>query len=81
MWAWEAGVTPHAVIRTLGPWGPRIANGYVRSRFSHHGAQLSDQEGELFAPYLYRCACLQRACPLRLAPLDHPLVQPLSATR
>lgn len=27
VWAWESGVTPQAVIRTLGPWGASICDG------------------------------------------------------
>lgn len=38
MWAWEKGVTPHSVIRALGPWGPRLCERYVVGRFNHHGA-------------------------------------------
>ena len=29
---WEAGATPGAVIRTLGPWGPGLIQKYARSR-------------------------------------------------
>lgn len=29
LWAWESGITPQAVIRTLGPWGTSICNKYV----------------------------------------------------
>lgn len=30
--AWDAGVTPGGVIRTLGPWGRSLISGYVRNR-------------------------------------------------
>lgn len=29
---WEAGATPGAVVRTLGPWGPGLIQKYARSR-------------------------------------------------
>jgi len=46
--AWEAGVTPGAVIRGIGPLGPRLVGGYVGGRFSHHGQPLNDQEVAAF---------------------------------
>ena len=32
---WEAGATPGAVVRTLGPWGPGLIQKYARSRCVH----------------------------------------------
>ena len=32
---WEAGATPGAVVRTLGPWGPGLIQKYARSRCEH----------------------------------------------
>ena len=29
---WEAGATPGAIVRTLGPWGPGLIQKYARSR-------------------------------------------------
>jgi hypothetical protein len=37
MWAWESGVTPHALVRALGPFGPGLCERYVSNRFTHHG--------------------------------------------
>ena len=37
---WEAGATPGAVVRTLGPWGPGLIQKYARSR-CEHGIALS----------------------------------------
>lgn len=31
--AWEWGLTPGAVIRMLGPWGPGTIQGYARRRW------------------------------------------------
>lgn len=44
-------MTPGAVIRGLGPWGPGLVNKYVGGRFSYHGESLSEQEVAVF-----RCA-------------------------
>jgi len=41
---WEAGVTPGAVIRTLGPWGPGLVDRYVAGRFNSHGQALEPHE-------------------------------------
>ena len=73
--AWEAGLTPGAVIRGLGPLGPRLIHGYVNSRFgsSTQGqgrigstGSLTPDEADIFKHYFYhiisapgRCA---RAC-------------------
>lgn len=46
--AWEAGLTPGAVIRGLGPWGPGLIDKYVGGRFSYHGQQLTKEEIERF---------------------------------
>ena len=35
---WEAGATPGAVVRTLGPWGPGLIQKYARSRRVHDTA-------------------------------------------
>lgn len=40
MWAWEAGVTPHALIRGMGPWGPRWALVFAERRVWGSGGQL-----------------------------------------
>lgn len=54
--AWEAGVTPGAVIRSLGPWGPSLVDRYVGGRFSYHGKSLTDAEVSVFSPYFYHIA-------------------------
>ncbi|KAI8474553.1 MAG: Alpha/Beta hydrolase protein [Monoraphidium minutum] len=54
--AWEAGVTPGAVIRGLGPWGPGLVGKYVGGRFSHHGKPLTDAEIPVFSSYFYHIA-------------------------
>jgi hypothetical protein len=63
--AWEAGVTPGAVIRALGPWGPWLVDRYVGGRFSYHGKPLTQEEVPVFrwgrAPALVTC-CLACAC-------------------
>ncbi|KAJ9530113.1 hypothetical protein QJQ45_023374 [Haematococcus lacustris] len=53
MWAWEAGMTPHALVRTLGPWGPGLCEKYVVNRFSHHGDTMSSTEINWFKQYFY----------------------------
>lgn len=30
--AWEAGITPGGIVRTLGPWGSGLIQQYVRNR-------------------------------------------------
>lgn len=49
---WEAGATPGGVIRTLGPWGPRMVNGYARNRFKR-GMQLQEDELSAFEDYFF----------------------------
>ncbi|KAK9813732.1 hypothetical protein WJX73_005841 [Symbiochloris irregularis] len=49
---WEAGATPGGFIRTLGPWGPRMVNGYARNRFKR-GMQLQEDELLAFEDYFY----------------------------
>ncbi|CAL5229333.1 g12639 [Coccomyxa viridis] len=49
---WEAGATPGAVIRTLGPWGPGLIQKYARSRF-REGMGLTSQEVAAFEEYFY----------------------------
>jgi S-methylmethionine-dependent homocysteine/selenocysteine methylase len=46
-----AGLTPQAVIRTLGPWGAQLCDGYVSRRF---GAGLPPAEVEFFRQYFYQ---------------------------
>ncbi|GFR44731.1 hypothetical protein Agub_g6057, partial [Astrephomene gubernaculifera] len=58
MWGWEAGLTPGALIRGLGPWGQSIVFKYVANRFSHHGEGLSPREVEVFREYFYSIAAL-----------------------
>eukprot|EP00197_Chlamydomonas_leiostraca_P014436 CAMPEP_0202859838 /NCGR_PEP_ID=MMETSP1391-20130828/1792_1 /ASSEMBLY_ACC=CAM_ASM_000867 /TAXON_ID=1034604 /ORGANISM="Chlamydomonas leiostraca, Strain SAG 11-49" /LENGTH=440 /DNA_ID=CAMNT_0049538931 /DNA_START=127 /DNA_END=1446 /DNA_ORIENTATION=+ len=53
MWAWEKGVTPHSLIRALGPWGPNLCEKYVVGRFSHHGNGLAQSEADVFKTYFY----------------------------
>lgn len=38
---WEAGATPGAVIRTLGPWGPGLIQKYARSRWVLRSGSLT----------------------------------------
>ena len=47
-------MTPGSVIRAIGPFGPRVINGYVDTRFSHHGQALQDHEKEVFNQYFYQ---------------------------
>ncbi|GAX75111.1 hypothetical protein CEUSTIGMA_g2555.t1 [Chlamydomonas eustigma] len=54
VWAWEKGVTPGSVIRTLGPLGPRLIDGYVSNRFRQHGQPLNDNEYNIFKRYFYQ---------------------------
>ncbi|KAL4859830.1 putative 1-acylglycerol-3-phosphate O-acyltransferase [Chlorella vulgaris] len=50
--AWDWGVTPGSLIRGLGPWGPRMAAGYCRSRFTKQ-QQMTDEEVAIFGAYHY----------------------------
>lgn len=54
--AWEAGLTPGSVIRTLGPWGPGLVQKYVGGRFTYHGQPLTDAEAPVFSSYFYHIA-------------------------
>lgn len=54
--AWEAGVTPGSVIRSMGPWGPGLVDRYVGGRFSYHGQPLKEEEVPLFSRYFYHIA-------------------------
>ncbi|KAK9917093.1 hypothetical protein WJX75_000828 [Coccomyxa subellipsoidea] len=49
---WDAGATPGAVIRSLGPWGPSLIQKYARNRF-REGMGLSQAEVAAFEEYFY----------------------------
>ncbi|KAF5842719.1 Alpha/Beta hydrolase protein [Dunaliella salina] len=50
MWAWESGITPQAIIRSLGPWGAQLCDGYVSRRFA---GDIPPHEVEWFKRYFY----------------------------
>lgn len=54
MWAWDKGLTPGSVVRFVGPFGPRMINGYVTNRFQHHGQPLTDAEATMMKRYMYQ---------------------------
>ena len=73
--AWDSGLTPHMVVRCLGPLGPKLVSGYCAHRFgpgSAHcnGRPLSDSELSAFEKYLY---CTLSARPSGEAALRHLL--------
>jgi cardiolipin-specific phospholipase len=47
LWTWN--VTPQGIIRTVGPYGPRLVNAYTSRRFAH----LDAIEQEKIKNYLY----------------------------
>ena len=47
LWGW--GATPQSVVRTLGPWGPKMCRGYVNRRMADNG--IIDKE--LIGDYIY----------------------------
>jgi cardiolipin-specific phospholipase len=53
-WAWESGVTPQGLIRSLGPWGERWAGDIVSRRFAHvFGDHKRKVDRALLTRYLY----------------------------
>ncbi|CAG9464433.1 unnamed protein product [Pedinophyceae sp. YPF-701] len=50
---WDWGVTPGHIIRTLGPLGRRMVEGYVSRRFSQYGTGLTPEDVEVFKHYVY----------------------------
>ncbi|KAG1679091.1 hypothetical protein FOA52_000446 [Chlamydomonas sp. UWO 241] len=58
MWAWERGVTPGGVVRTIGPFGPGLIEGYVTKRLvrpsSPTGGAMSPEEASVFHKYMYQ---------------------------
>jgi abhydrolase domain-containing protein 5 len=55
-WAWEAGVTPGALVRALGPYGPGLVEGIVARRFGGGGGGSggSGVGGQQQPPELHR---------------------------
>uniref|UniRef100_A0A061RJI8 Cardiolipin-specific phospholipase n=1 Tax=Tetraselmis sp. GSL018 TaxID=582737 RepID=A0A061RJI8_9CHLO len=52
--AWEGGLTPGAVTRALGPWGPGLVHSYVSRRFRTTGEGLAgEEEVAAFRDYQY----------------------------
>lgn len=49
---WDWGLTPMSVIRTFGPWGRSLVNGYVNKRFNQ-GHPLNADEVDAFQKYMY----------------------------
>ena len=47
LWGW--GATPQSIVRALGPWGPRVARGYVDRRMRDNDAI----DKELLGDYIY----------------------------
>jgi pimeloyl-ACP methyl ester carboxylesterase len=47
LWTWN--ITPQGIIRTVGPYGPRLVNAYTSRRFAH----LDTIEQEKLKNYLY----------------------------
>lgn len=52
---WESNFTPQKFVRSLGPWGPRIVNGYTSARFVTRttGDTLNEVEAKLLSDYVY----------------------------
>ncbi|KAG0603934.1 hypothetical protein M758_10G131800 [Ceratodon purpureus] len=52
---WESNLTPQAVIRGLGPWGPNLVNKYAGARFVTYsnGTTLTDDESKLLSDYMF----------------------------
>lgn len=52
---WESNFTPQKFIRSLGPWGPRIVQGYTNVRFvtGSIGDILNEVESKLLSDYVY----------------------------
>ena len=51
--AWESGITPGGIIRTLGPYGKRLVEGYTRRRFQSRGHHFTEEEVVAFQAYMY----------------------------
>jgi len=55
-WAWELGLTPHSLVRALGPLGPSLSSAYTRRRFRTADSQqepgLTVDEKEALAQYI-----------------------------
>lgn len=52
---WESNVTPQAIIRGLGPFGPNLVRRYAGARFGTNasGTMLNEQESKLFSDYMF----------------------------
>eukprot|EP00873_Tetraselmis_striata_P042138 jgi/Tetstr1/462402/TSEL_007408.t1 len=51
--AWDCGITPGAVTRSLGPWGLGLVDRYVGRRFRTVGEGLTEAEVPAFRDYQY----------------------------
>lgn len=56
---WDWGMTPGTLIRSAGPWGVDLVEGYTRRHLKqeHH---LSDEEADRLAAYMYQVRCVAR---------------------
>ncbi|XP_002987001.2 1-acylglycerol-3-phosphate O-acyltransferase [Selaginella moellendorffii] len=52
---WDSNLTPQAIIRSLGPWGPNLVRRYTGARFGTYasGNILNEQESTLLSDYIY----------------------------
>lgn len=66
VWGWEKGLSPFAILRGLGPWGPMFVGKYSSRRFA---AQSEEDVRDLHS-YIYNtsimkgsgeyCICMSR---------------------
>ena len=50
--AWNSGVTPGVMARTLGPFSRHITTGYTQRRLRDEGG-ISKEDADAFEPYLF----------------------------
>eukprot|EP00747_Dinoflagellata_sp_TGD_P218105 gnl/TRDRNA2_/TRDRNA2_90403_c0_seq1.p1 gnl/TRDRNA2_/TRDRNA2_90403_c0~~gnl/TRDRNA2_/TRDRNA2_90403_c0_seq1.p1 ORF type:complete len:190 (+),score=16.54 gnl/TRDRNA2_/TRDRNA2_90403_c0_seq1:135-704(+) len=74
-WLWDRGLTPHMIVRSLGPYGPALVQRYVDNRF-RDGEPLGEEERRLFGAYAYHPlalpACAEYCLNQLLAPIGWP---------
>ena len=78
MAAWEGGLTPGALIRSVGPWGQRLVEGYTRTRFQNRGHHLSEEEVNSFQRYMYHVLAARGSGEFALNKILEPFAFPRS---
>jgi cardiolipin-specific phospholipase len=65
---WDRNYTPQWFVRAMGPFGPRLVNGYIKNRMAH----LPDEEREYLRDYTYHISSAPGSSEYSLAAILAP---------